>query len=103
MFAACFAKKEKTFLEVKAMNKHYTVDGKNYVVRYEGRKVYVGTAALLSNMASQMIVHEIMKPLHWKATGDFIDLIDAKGVRCIGVGYKVPIFTNPRSLEKVFQ
>ena len=85
------------------MNKYYYKNGRNFVVHFERRKVYVGTTAFVSNMASQLIVHEIMKPLRWKATGDFIDLIDAKGSQCVAVGYKVPILDKPHSLEKIFK
>lgn len=81
----------------------FTKDGRNFVVAFdsEKKKVFVGTAGLISQLAAQMISHELMAPLKWKATGTVIDLADKNGLICPAVGYKMPFWVSPKKAEAI--
>lgn len=89
-------------LEVFMDEIHYTKNDRNFVVRFEEGEVYIGTCGYVSNISAQLVCHETMAPLKWKPTGTFMNLEDKDGYICIGVGYKVPRFVNPRKkIEKL--
>ena len=85
------------------MMKEFKKNGRDFVVRFVDKEVFVGTPACLSDIACQMIVHETMAPLRWKPTGTFMNMTDHTGNFCIGVGYKVPFFKNAeKSVAELF-
>lgn len=85
--------------------KNYKKDGRNFIVYFcNERKVYIGTAGLISNIAAQMICHEVMAKLKWRPTNSAIDLKDQNGNLCVAVGYKVPMFVNPqKAIDRLFE
>ena len=81
---------------------HYEKKGRNFVISIEEREVFVGTHGYLGNIAAQLVCHEEMAPLKWRATGTCINLPDADGNICLAVGYKLPRFQRrQKSLQKL--
>lgn len=81
---------------------HFTKGTRNFVVRFEKKEVFIGTMGYLGNIAAQMVCHEEMAPLKWKATGTCINLEDKDGNLCLAVGYKLPRFQRrQKSLQKL--
>lgn len=76
-------------------------DGRNFVVYFDSEKkqVFVGTAGLISQLAAQVISHDLMAPLKWKSTGTVMDLEDKNGLICPAVGYKKPFLVSPKKAE----
>lgn len=79
----------------------FTKDGRNFVVYFDSEKkqVFVGTAGLISQLAAQVISHDLMAPLKWKSTGTVMDLEDKNGLICPAVGYKKPFLVSPKKAE----
>ena len=77
-------------------------DGRKYIVTFEKGSIFIGTKALFSQCAAQLICHDVMAPLKWKFNHQFKNMI-LDDQLCIGVGYKVPMFTNARkSISSLF-
>ena len=76
-------------------------DGRNFVVYFDSEKkqVFVGTAGLISQLAAQVISHDLMAPLKWKSTGTVMDLEDKNGLICPAVGYNKPFLVSPKKAE----
>lgn len=64
-------------------------DGRRYIVHKDGNTLFIGTFDYFSNVAAQVLCHEIMKPLKWATTGTFSSLL-LDGKICTGVGYSIP-------------
>lgn len=84
------------------MEKLYSKDNQKFVVRYEKGEVFIGTAARFSDFASQILCHNVMKPLGWRPSAHYRDLV-CDGKQCVGVGYYVPSHTSARkAIGKLF-
>ena len=81
------------------------LDKKNreFYVEASGRHIYIGTPAMFSGLAAQMIAHEAVADSGMKSNGMFMDIPtgDENG-SVIAVGYKVPFFcTTGKALNRV--
>ena len=105
VFAVSLVIKEKNFGGIVMTEKYYKKDGRQFVVRFEkGGKIFIGTAALISDIAAQLITREVVAPLNWKPTGSYMDLKDSFGSICTAIGYKIPPFTSARrKINKLFK
>ena len=66
-------------------------NGRKFVASAEdSRTVFIGTVGVFSTIATQMVCHDAMEPLHWKPTGTLTYLV-LDGKTCIAVGYKIPL------------
>ncbi|MBP3831734.1 MAG: hypothetical protein ILA02_05110 [Clostridia bacterium] len=83
------------------MKKFFTKNGRNFVVGFDSEKkeVFVGTAGLISQLAAQVISHDLMAPLKWKSKGTVMDLVDKNGLICPAVGYKIPFWVSTKRAE----
>lgn len=83
------------------MKKFFTKDGRDFVVAFneDKKQVFVGTVGFVSNIAAQMICHQLMAPLRWKSSKSWRDLKDSNGNTCIAVGYKIPFWVSPKRAE----
>ena len=80
-------------------------DQKNreFYVEASGRNIYIGTPAMFSDLAAQMIAHEAVADSGMKSNGMCMDIPtgDENG-SVIAVGYKVPFFcTTGMALNRV--
>ena len=76
-------------------------EGRNYVIKFDGKEAFVGTPAYVSIMAAQLVVHEFMAPLKWKTSGAWTCLEDSDGNECIAVGYKVPLIKRAKAMKLI--
>ncbi len=67
------------------------IEGRDYVVKIEGDKIFIGTPGLFSNLAAQMMSHKVMESLRWEPTKTFMDL-KCNGNYCTAAGYIIPYF-----------
>lgn len=86
-------------------NRFFTKEGRNFVVGFDSEKkeVFVGTAGLISQLAAQVISHDLMAPLKWKSKGTVMDLVDKNGLICPAVGYKMPFWVSPKKAEAIIE
>ena len=82
---------------------YYGKDGREFVVRFCEREIFIGTAGFVSNIAAQIISHNAVEPLHWESTKTACDLVDSKNHLCVAVGYKIPESVNAQErIEELF-
>lgn len=79
----------------------FTKDGRNFVVFFDSEKkeFFVGTAGLISQLAAQVISHDLMASLKWKPTGTVMNITDKNGFICPAVGYKKPFWLSTKKAE----
>lgn len=79
----------------------FTKNDRDFVVAFndEKKQVFVGTVGFVSNIAAQMICHELMASLRWKSNKSWMDLKDSNGNTCIAVGYKIPFWVSTKRAE----
>lgn len=63
-------------------------------VSQEDRIIYIGTDAEFSDIAAQLIVHEAMEATGYKSSKTWKNMMGADKNLIIGVGYKIPLFTQ---------
>ena len=76
-------------------------EGREFVIEFSGAKVFVGTAAYISPMAAQLVVHDFMAPLNWRPSGEWSCLADSEGNDCIAVGFKVPLLKRRKAKQLI--
>ena len=85
------------------MEKVFDRKQREFYVEAEGRTIYIGTPAMLSGIAAQMIVHEAVAESKLESARTWRNILtnDIK-YAVLGVGYKIPFFcSQQRALERV--
>ena len=82
------------------MTEKIKINGKWYLLKKEGPKLYLGVTSCISQPAAHMVCDRIMKSLGWKSTGEFVKL-ESEGAAAIGVEYIIPEgISDPEELVK---
>ena len=85
------------------MEKVFDRKQREFYVEVDGRSIYIGTPAMFSGIAAQMIAHEAVAESKLKSDHTWCNIMtdDSNGT-VIGVGYKIPFFCSQhRALERV--
>ena len=76
--------------------------GREFVVERstDSRQIYVGTPAIISDIAAQLIVHDAMRKSFMKSSKSWTNL-EHENALILGVGFKVPFFMPMNMAEKL--